>query len=121
MAIVSLQKQELNKVQYEKVINTSFSQLVPAPVASTFVNQTLPSVSEFFQYYQALFYQIPKLGSVNTHQYLVQTSGDYIGNSEATNETINALVEEITQLRQENLDLQLQINQTQNLSGSLII
>lgn len=119
MAIVTLQKQELDKNQYEKVINTTFSQLVPAPTANAAL--ATPSVGEFFQYYQSLFFQIPKLGATNSHQYLIQTSGEYVGDTGVQDDTINALIDEITQLRQENLDLQLQLTQTQNLTGSSLI
>lgn len=119
MAIVPLQKQELDKTQYEKVINTSFTQLVPTLPESN-LTAPLPSVSQFFQYYQSLFFNIPKLGDTDSHQYLIQTSGQYVGDTGNNDETINALIEEITQLRQENLDLQLQITQTQNITGSII-
>jgi hypothetical protein len=66
------------------------------------------SVSEFFDQYRILFFEIPKFGDTDSHEYLVKTSGEYIGGQE-TNETIQALIEEITQLRQENLELQQQI------------
>ena len=72
------------------------------------------TVDQFFQYYQDLFFTIPKLGDVNSHEYLIKTSTDYIGVSQQTNDTIQALVEEVTSLRQENLDLQQQI-----ISGSI--
>ena len=63
-------------------------------------------------YYQNLFYSIPKLGDINSHQYLVITSGAYIGSTTPTDDTIQALIEEVTQLRQESLDLQQQILNT---------
>jgi hypothetical protein len=61
-----------------------------------------------------LFFTIPKLGDINSHEYLIKTSTDYIGVSQQTNDTIQALVEEVTSLRQENLGLQQQI-----ISGSI--
>jgi len=51
---------------------------------------------------------------VNSHEYLIKTSTDYVGASQQTNDTIQALVEEVTSLRQENLDLQQQL-----ISGSI--
>jgi hypothetical protein len=44
----------------------------------------------------------------------VKTSQEYIGSSNIQDDTIQALIDEITQLRQENLDLQQQIT-----SGSI--
>lgn len=110
MAIVQLNKEVLNKNQYEQVIDTSFTQLIPVP-SSTQV-AFVPSINEFFNYYNALFFQIPKLGETNSHEYLVKTSGTYVGSSQ-DDTTIQALMEEITQLRTENLALQKQINDIQ--------
>jgi len=114
MEQINLNKQVYDKNQYQKVIDTSFTQLVS--VTSSLVTSSTPpiTVDQFFQYYQDLFYIIPKLGDVNSHEYLIKTSTDYIGVSQQTNDTIQALVEEITSLRQENLDLQQQI-----ISGSI--
>ena len=108
MAVITLIKPVYNKNQYEKVINTSFTQLVNV---SSSLSASLPviSVDQFFQYYQDLFYIIPELGDINSHQYLVITSGAYIGSTALTDDTIQALIEEVTQLRQENLDLQQQL------------
>jgi len=111
MAIVQLNKEVLNKNQYEQVIDTSFTQLIPVPQASQVV--FIPSINEFFDYYNALFFQIPKLGENLSHEYLVKTSGVYVGETQ-DDSTIQALIEEITQLRTENLALQEQINGLQS-------
>ena len=105
---IILNKIVYDKNQYTKVIDTSFTQL--ANVSSS-LSASLPTISvdQFFQYYQDLFFQIPKLGDTNSHQYLVITSGAYIGSTTPTDDTIQVLIEEVTQLRQENLDLQQQI------------
>jgi hypothetical protein len=115
MAVITLIKPVYNKNQYEKVINTSFTQLVNVS-SSLSVSLPVISVDQFFQYYQDLFYIIPELGDINSHQYLVITSGAYIGSTTPTDNTIQALIEEVTQLKQENLDLQQQI-----ISGSVTI
>ena len=101
-----------NKNQYERVINTSFTQLVQPQVTSSLPTIT---VAEFFQNYQELFFSIPKFGDTNSHEYLVKTSGEYIGSTNVNDDLIQALLEETNQLRQENLDLQQQIT-----SGSTI-
>ena len=113
MEQVNLNKTVYVKNQYEKVIDTSFTQLVNV---TSSLSSSLPTITldQFFQYYQDLFYQIPKFGDINSHQYLVSTSGNYIGTTNTTDDTIQALVEEVTQLRQENLTLQQQI-----ISGSI--
>ena len=110
---INLNKTVYNKNQYQKVIDTSFTQLVQPQVTSSIVPPSI-SVDEFFQNYQQIFFQIPKFGSVNSHEYLIKTSQDYIGSSPITDDTIQALVEEVTQLRQENIALQQQL-----ISGSI--
>lgn len=111
MEIISLNKTEYNKNQYQKVIDTSFTQLIQTQPSSSITSSTI-SVDEFFQNYQQLFFQIPKFGSTNSHEYLVKTSQEYIG-STTNDDLVQALTDEITQLRQENLSLQQQI-----ISGS---
>jgi len=101
---INLNKNVFNKEDFLKTINTSFTQLVPPPTEPT----PLFTVDDFFVQYENLFFEIPKEGEVNSHQYLVQRSGDYI-NFERVNEEIQALLEEIASLRQENLDLQQQV------------
>ena len=111
---VALIKPSFNKNSYEKVINTSFSQLTQ-PVVNTAADQPI-SVQQFFTYYQQLFFTIPKFGEVNSHEYLIKTSTEYIG--ETTNENdelIQSLLEEINQLRQENLDLQQNVLNITNI------
>ena len=104
---VTLQKQVYDKNQYQKVIDTSFTQLVQPVTQDT--GSALPSVNQFFDYYNQLFFDIPKFGETNSHEYLIQTSQEYIGPSNIVNDEIQALIDEITELRQENLDLQQQL------------
>jgi hypothetical protein len=92
-----------NKKQLDQAVNTQFTQLGVTNTSTVFT-QTL-SVNEFFTAYENLFYQIPKLGEINSHEYLVKKSSEYIG-AVSTNNEVQALLQEITQLRQENLDLQ---------------
>ena len=55
--------------------------------------------------YNDLFYNIPELGEINSHEYLIKKSSEYI-NFDANQEEIEALQEEIAQLREELLDAQ---------------
>jgi hypothetical protein len=103
---INLNKTVFEKRQYPKVIDTSFSQLglrdqpEDIPIDS--------SVDEFFIKYSELFYDIPETGDINSHEYLIKQSSAYIG-YEAANEDIQALLDEISSLREENLDLQKQL------------
>ena len=109
MERINLQRQVFSKRQVDNVVDTTFTQLITStPVVTSSV--TL-SVSEFFDQYRSLFFEIPKFGDTDSHEYLIKTSSEYIGAQE-NNETIQALIEEITQLKQENLDLQQQIIQS---------
>jgi hypothetical protein len=100
---ISLSKNVYSKTQFEKTVDTSFSQLVPTVPESTAPN--IPSVDEFFLYYRELFFTIPKEGETNSHQYLVNTSGEYIG-STGTNAEVQVLLEEINNLRSQILTQQ---------------
>lgn len=110
MANLPLVKQVFEKKAFNDTINTTFTELTSSAVVST--SSLLPSVIEFFDYYQALFYQIPKFGDTNSHQYLVISSQDYIGSEAGGNAVVDALISEVTILRQENLELQQQIAQS---------
>jgi len=108
MEQVNLNKNVFLKDQYEKVIDTSFTQLVQPAATSSVVPPSI-SIAEFFTNYQTLFFEIPKYGNTNSHEYLIKTSQAYAGDFSNSDDTIQALIEEITSLRQENLTLQEQI------------
>ena len=118
---VDTKKKVFNKAQYPKTINTQFSELGITPITNAIAET--PTVEEFFNLYDELFYDIPALGATNSHEYLVRTSGEYI-NFDEQSEIIQALQEEITGLREENLQLQIQAventtGQSVNFTGSL--
>ena len=95
---LELNKSALIKNTYNNVLDTSFSELVlpPPPVEETV------SVSQFFRLYDELFYDIPAEGDINSHEFLIQRSTEYIGFEESTPEEIQALLDEITILRKNN-------------------
>jgi len=107
MEKLNLNKKSYSKNQYEKVIDTKFSQL-----ATTIPTNSIPlpsiSVEEFFQNYNDIFFQIPKFGSANSHEYLIKTSSEYIGDNMLDN-NIQALIDEINSLQQQNLELNQQL------------
>lgn len=107
---VNINKTVYSKNQYKKVIDTNFTQLVPqSSQAST--QQTGPTVAEFFNLYNQLFYEIPKTGD-NSHETLIKKSSEYI-DYQPTDDTIQALISEINSLQAENLSLNQQLIQAQ--------
>jgi hypothetical protein len=106
MEKLNLNKKIYSKNQYEKVIDTKFSQLATSPSPNTF--PTSISVEEFFQNYNDIFFQIPKFGATNSHEYLVKTSSEYIDGNVINND-IQALIDEINLLQQQNLELNQQL------------
>jgi len=98
MEKVTINRQVFDKSQFDKTINTNFTQLTSSlpPINSTpTVDGT---VDGFFSLYDSLFFDIPKFGDLNSHQYLATTSGVYIG-GEQINESIQLLLDEIAALR----------------------
>ena len=94
-----IQRQVFNKQTYPKVIDTTFKELVP-------VNQDIEqfqTVEYFFQLYDDLFYEIPPVGEVNSHEYMVKRSGEYVG-LESRSSDVDALIEEINDLRRQLLE-----------------
>jgi hypothetical protein len=102
--IVDLKKDVFDKSQYIKTIDTGFNELGISSIAEDINSQV--NVDDFFIYYNELFYDIPPNGSLNSHEYLVKTSSEYI-NFDENNSEIEALREEINQLRKDLLDEQI--------------
>ena len=103
---INLNKEVFNKRDYQKTINTSFTQLDVPSVQEQLTQQT--TVSEFFNLYNELFYEINEIGETNSHEYLIKTSSQYI-NFDENDELIQALQNEIAQLREELLEAQQQL------------
>jgi hypothetical protein len=85
---------------YKNVIDTEFHELISPAVAE---QQNTVTISEFFGYYDSLFYDIPITGEYS-HSTLVERSQQYIG-SGINDPEKQALVEEINSLRQQIIDL----------------
>ncbi len=104
---VPLQKNVYGIGSYSKVVDTTFRQLVPPPEPEV----PSPTVEDFFQLYEELFFQIPIEGETNSHDYLVKTSGEYIGepiisdNEKALLEEINDLRRQLLEVTQDNLGI----------------
>ena len=107
MSQIPVQKTVFNKDTYERVINTQFKQFLNSNVEE---EQPSFTIEDFFQLYEDLFYQIPKEGDTNSHRYILQREADYLGVS-ISQDDIQALLNEITSLRQQVLESQQTINE----------
>lgn len=103
---INLNKEVFEKRAYLKTINTTFTELGVKSIQSQL--DTQPTVLEFFNLYNELFYQIPEMGASNSHEYLVKTSGEYIS-FEEKDELIEALQLEIATVRKELLQTQQEL------------
>lgn len=99
---VKLVKEVYGRNTYTKVIDTSFSELY-IPVTASAAPSTQVSVEAFFDAYNDLFFQIPATGELNSHEYLVRRSGEYLGGGVLTDNE-KAYIEEINSLRQQLLE-----------------
>jgi hypothetical protein len=106
MSQIPVQKTVFNKDTYGRVINTQFTQFLNQETVEETPTYT---VDDFFDLYDQLFYQIPKEGDINSHQYILQREADYLGVS-INQDDIQALLDEITSLRQQILEAQQTIN-----------
>jgi hypothetical protein len=98
---VDLVKQIKGINTYSKVIDSQFTELISVEPTTA---ETIPTVDEFFNLYDQLFLNIPISGEINSHEYLVARSTEYIGGSFIDPEKA-ALIEEINSLRQQLLEI----------------
>ena len=106
---IKLGKTGFVRNSYINTIDTTFSQLIPPPPP---LEETV-SVEEFFDLYNTLFYEIPAEGSINSHTFLIERSSEYIGFTEENDQNIQVLLDEITSLREELLETQKELRDTQ--------
>jgi hypothetical protein len=86
---------------FNNVVDTNFSQLAGSTPPETPITPDL-TVDQFFNEYDILFYEIPPSGSDNSHLELATRSLEYLGFS------LEDLQNEITELREENINLKNQ-------------
>lgn len=111
MGDIKLNKEVFTKRDYVKTIDTSFKELGTQSTQEQINEQ--PTIQEFFNLYEELFYEIDEVGATNSHEYLIKTSSEYINFSD-NDELIEALQREIADLRQELLETQQQITDSQS-------
>ena len=115
---ITLVREAFDKDKFKETVNTEFTQLGVVEPDLSFFDPNLATVDDFFSIYQNLFFTIPKFGDINSHQYLVIESTEYTGFIE--NQTqIDALLEEIVDLREQNLQLQLDINELMGVKATI--
>lgn len=100
---IQVQRTVLSKTEFLKVVDNSFSTFIQPTV-----DTGLDSIEEFFRLYEELYYVIDVTGPTNSHEYLVQKSSELL-NFDTVTENIQPLLDEIAQLREENLALNQQI------------
>ena len=115
MSQIPIEKTVYDKNTFGKVIDTQFHQLLNNQ------NEETPTftIDDFFELYEQLFYQIPKEGDINSHRYILEREADYLGVN-INQDDIQALLDEITALRQQVLDSQTIVNDlTKTLQPSI--
>tara|TARA_R110001592_G_scaffold318259_1_gene595340 strand:- start:861 stop:1304 length:444 start_codon:yes stop_codon:yes gene_type:complete len=113
MTKITLKAQRFNKQLFNETVNTKFTQLNNVADPS-FFDRDLAVLDDFWYLYDKFFFIIPKLGLVESHEYLAKSSGEYAGYNQISEE-IQALLDEIASLREENLQL---IQESTNLEGT---
>jgi len=111
---LELVKEVYGRNTFTRVVNTSFTEFLPPPTASAAPSEQL-TVEAFFDAYDALFFEIPAVGELNSHEYLVARSTEYLGGSVFT-ENEKAYIEEINALRQQLLEANANILSLNNLT-----
>jgi hypothetical protein len=97
---LNLYREVYGQNTYTRVVDTQFRELID-PVDDQVIEDV--SVEQFFELYEQLFLQIPVNGELNSHEYLVMRSSEYLGGAVITNNE-KALLEEINSLRQQLLE-----------------
>tara|TARA_R110002012_G_scaffold41725_4_gene114028 strand:+ start:3023 stop:3379 length:357 start_codon:yes stop_codon:yes gene_type:complete len=103
---INFRKQVKSKTSFENLIDTSFKEFGIQSTNETIEEQ--PTINDFFEMYNDMFYDIPEEGIVNSHEFLIKKSSEYIGFNK-NNEIIEALQNEIANLRTELLDTQKEL------------
>ena len=109
---VVLVREQFDKIAFQQTVNTNFTQLGVQEPDLSFFDPNLANVGDFFSVYNNLFFLIPKEGP-NSHTTLIEESSEYV-NYQANQLEIQALLDEIAELREQNLQLTLDIGNITN-------
>ena len=97
MKKITFRKNVFNKEAFEETVDTNFNQLSSTPNPN-FFDINMATLPDFWALYERFFFQIPKLGETESHEYLGKTSLEY-AESTYVNEQIQELLDEIAALR----------------------
>jgi hypothetical protein len=100
MANISFDTSTFSRDNFEKLVDTRFKQLVKPSVEV----DAIFTLEEFFTLYDDLFFQIPPEGDVQSHRFILNKTADYLGVNINEESNVQALLDEITLLKQELLD-----------------
>lgn len=97
--VIPIRNVVYNKETFAKVINTQFSELnfVPPAVPET-------TLENFFELYDELFTEIPREGDIASHRFILEREAEYLGVRISDDSEVQALLQEITDLRQQLLE-----------------
>jgi hypothetical protein len=98
---INLDKGVFSKESFDKLVDRRFKSL-----GQTTIDDTAPefTITDFFALYESLFFQIPKEGDLESHRYIFNKTASYLGIPVGDELDIQALLNEITTLRNELLD-----------------
>jgi hypothetical protein len=100
---INIQKTVFSSTEFNKVIDSTFKTFTqPVPAQDT------DTPEELFRLYEKLYYVIDVMGDTDSHEYLVKKSSELLSFDKVT-EDIQPLLDEIAQLRTDNLALTQQV------------
>ena len=100
---INIQRTVFNSTDFSKVVDNTFRTFTqPVP------EEDPDTPEELFRLYEKLYYVVDVTGESNSHEYLIKKSSELVSFDRVT-EDIQPLLDEIAQLRQENLGLNQQI------------
>jgi hypothetical protein len=101
---VKIEKTIYSLQDFNNAVDTNFKQLIRTQPTTVNPPESIDqSITDFFEQYNALFFDIPLSGSDESHLELATRSLEYLGVS------LDDLTTEISNLREENIELKNQI------------
>lgn len=108
---VEIKKTVLSTGQFNRVVDRNFTTFVQ-PTEDTDTD----SINELFRLYDKFYFEIDLRGETNSHEYLIRKSSELV-QLEQTSEDIQPLLDEIAQLREQNLQLNEQLINLESEAG----
>jgi hypothetical protein len=108
---VEIKRTVLSIDEFNRVINKDFTTFVQ-PSTGTDTD----TIEELFRLYDKFYFEIDLRGETNSHEYLIRRSSELV-QLEQTSEDIQPLLDEIAQLREQNLQLNEQLINLESEAG----